>query len=91
MNHSIEQDKLLKKALERQAVKCEEQTIKEVLRKLLDREPTIDDAKRCSQVLSDPWNGSYLLKYNDIEIGIVRYVETDNSFRVEFQPIQKAN
>lgn len=81
----------LQKAVERQMVLAEENTIKEVLRRLLDREPTIEDAKLCSQILSEPWDGTYTLKYNDIPIGIVKYVQTPEKFRVEFQPLQIAN
>ena len=85
-----ETDKLTK-AIQRQAIRCEEECIKGVLRQLLDREPTMEDAKACGQILSEPWDGSYLLTYNDIRIGIVRYIQEPDKFRVEFQPLQKSN
>jgi hypothetical protein len=84
-------DITLQKAIQKQMVECEMNTIKEVLRRLLDREPTIEDAQRCSQILSDPWNDTYILTYNKVKIGIVRYVRNEEKFRVEFQPFKTAN
>lgn len=84
-------EKELHKAIERQIVKCEEITIKAALKNVLGREPTIEDAKRCSQILSEPWDGSYRLLYNKEEIGTVKYIDEPEKFRVEFYPIQKSN
>lgn len=85
----IEKD--LQKAIERQKVKCEEECIKKVLMELLDREPTIEDAKLCSQKLSEPWNGSYQLFYRGHLLGTVQYIDEPEKFRVAFVPIQKQN
>jgi hypothetical protein len=79
------------KALERQMVRCEEACIKEVLKKYLGREATIEDAKLCGQIVSDPWDGTYKLLYNHILLGTVRYISESDDFRVEFIAIQKQN
>jgi len=81
----------LQKALERQMVLCEELCIKEVLKKFLGRPATIEDAKLCSQILSDPWDGTYKLLYNHTLLGTVRYIQEPDDFRVEFIAIQKQN
>jgi hypothetical protein len=91
MTTTTEIERRLQDALTRQKIRCEEECIKGVLRNLLDREPTMDDAKACGQILSDPWDGSYQLLYNGIKIGVVRYVEENSKFRVEFTPVQKQN
>lgn len=78
-------------AVNRQKVKAEMECIKKVLRELLDREPTNDDAVLCSQKLSDPWDGSYKLSYKGQLLGTVKYIDTPEKFRVEFVPIQKSN
>lgn len=81
----------LDKALQRQMILTEENTIKMVLKAHLGRDATIDDAKLCSQILSDPWDGTYRLLYNRVELGTIRYIHTHDKFRVEFEPIQKMN
>ncbi len=87
--HGSEKD--FERALTMQKVKCEEECIKRVLQNYLKREATIEDAKLCSQKISQPWNGSYQLFYNKILLGTVTYVESPERFRVEFTPIQKSN
>ncbi len=72
-------------------VLTEENTIKIALKNYLGREATIEDAKLCSQILSDPWDGTYRLFYNNVEIGTVKYIDKPDLFRVEFTPIQKLN
>jgi hypothetical protein len=84
-------DNQYQKALERQMVRCEEECIKEVLRKFLGRPATIEDAKLCSQIVSEPWDGSYKLLYNHVLLGTIRYVSEPDDFRVEFISIQKSN
>lgn len=91
MEAQTEIERRMQDALIRQKIRCEEECIKGVLRNLLDREPTMDDAKACGQILSDPWNGSYQLLYNGIKIGTVQYVVEDDKFRVLFVPVQKQN
>lgn len=84
-------DERYQKALEHQMVRCEEACIKEVLRKYLGRPATIEDAKLCSQIISDPWNGTYKLLYNHVLLGTIRYIFEPTDYRVEFIPIQKSN
>lgn len=76
----------------RQKVACEENTIREALRNLLGRPETMEDAKACGQIVSDPWDGSYVLTYKGIKIGIVKHIDTaEGNFRVEFHPFRLAN
>lgn len=82
-------EKLLN-AIVQEKLRCEEQCIKQVLRELLNREPTIDDAKQCSKIHFSN-NGGYRLFYKQIEIGMIRYIDTPTQFRVEFVAVQKQN
>lgn len=79
------------KALQRQMVAAEEYTIRQVIEKKLGRPATIEDAKACGQILSDPWNGTYILTYKGEEWGVIRYITDPDKFRVEFHPIEKLN
>lgn len=78
-------------ALNRHKVNTQMKCIQGALKLLLDREPTIDDAKLCSQVFPEKQDGTFRLFYNKIEVGTVRTIDTADKFRVEFVPIQKLN
>jgi hypothetical protein len=87
----IGKEKKLEEALIRQKSAAHEKCIREILFRLLDREATIDDAKRCGQIMIKGQPDSYILTYNGIEIGIVKFIDEPEKFRVEFTPIKKLN
>lgn len=93
MNHpiSIGTEKNLLNAIDRAKVRCEETTIMAVLKVHLGRDATFQDASLCTQKLSEPWNGSYRLFYKGEELGVIRYTDTPQKFRVEFEPLQIMN
>lgn len=64
--------------------------IKGVLKELLDREPTNQDAILCSQrFLKEEGDSlSYLLLYNNVEIGVVTIIDNPEKHRVEFKPLK---
>lgn len=87
----IGREKQLQKALERQIILTEENTVKMALKNYLGRDATIEDAKLCSQIMSEPWNGSYRLLYNNVELGTIKHINQFDKYRVEFIPLQKMN
>jgi len=81
----------LNRAIQRQMIDTEMTTVKAALRNHLNREPDNEDAKLCSQILSEPWDGTYRLFYSGTELGIIKHILEPERFRVEFIPIQKLN
>jgi hypothetical protein len=62
-----------------------------VLKTLLDREPTYDDYSKVSVIPSTLGNDHGILTYKGHEIGIIKCIDEPERYRVEFQPLQKAN
>jgi len=63
--------------------KNEEKVIKDVLRMLLNRQPTTDDARRCTRIFAPGIIDKYLFAYEGVVYGRVTY----NSFSVTFYPL----
>lgn len=68
---------------------AEEKVLKDVLKNLLKREPSIDDAKKLVRVFENGVHDWYHLGYEGVELGIVKYnyySPVSNSAGVEFVP-----
>ena len=82
-------EKQLESAILKQKSLTHELCIRKILKELLDREPTIEDAKLCGQeIISDD---TYRLFYKGIELGRVKIIDKPDQYRIEFTPIQKQN
>lgn len=81
----------LQQDMQRMMIHTEEVVIRAVLKNHLGRDATIEDAKLCTQIISNPYDGSYRLLYSGNELGVVKYIYGTENFRVEFYPVQKHN
>lgn len=57
----------------KKAVQCHEDCIKAVLRQLLKREPTIEDAAKTHRLFKDGEINKYTLAYEGVELGVVQH------------------
>lgn len=64
----------------------EENLFKEVLRQVLKREPTIEDAKECSFLKKDNWDLKYVIAYRGVNLGTVE-VHLHPDYKISFTPI----
>lgn len=73
-------------AVVNEMIKCEEAVIIRVLSDLLHREPTIEDAKRCTRIYNTPHKGlgytPYNLAYDNIILGVIDI----SDYKVTFTP-----
>lgn len=70
----------------KQAIKCEEDVLKNVLKQILGHEPTIDDAKDCQRIMKEGNHEKYIIAYKEIQLGSIRKFFDANTFRVVFTP-----
>jgi hypothetical protein len=71
---------------------AEENVFKEVLRKLLKREPTIEDAKECARLMREGDLDGYSLTYKGLLLGRIQRnypdLNIDTVFSVTFIPAE---
>lgn len=79
------------RAIQDKMIETEMITVKAALRNHLNREADNEDAKMCSQIISEPWDGTYRLFYAGTELGVIKHILEPERFRVEFTPAQKLN
>lgn len=65
-----------------EALKNEEKIIKETLKSLLKREPTLDDYKKCTKVFKEGEVDKYHLLYENVVIGSMHYSVS----KITFEP-----
>jgi hypothetical protein len=63
----------IKKSVILNIYKAEEDCIKEVLRQLLKRDLTIEDAKLCNRGFDDTKPNQYQLAYDGVPLGVIKY------------------
>jgi len=72
---------IVKKQLE-----CEENCIKEVIKQYTGKELTLEDAPKVNRAFYINDNSKYILSYDGVQLGMVRYINDGCNFRVEFTP-----
>ncbi len=83
-NTISELDKIQSKALEKIS-ECEDEVVKKVLRILLDREPTKEDAKQCIRAIEKGVTDRYTLIFNGVRLGDVINEFSKDSVGVRFE------
>lgn len=75
-------------SVNKQFLEAEEKVVKEVLRNLLKREPTIEDAKDLTKFYMDGQFDKYHLAYKNLKLGNVHFnmALDGKNFGIEFIP-----
>lgn len=69
-----------------QQEKCEENCIKEVIKCYMGKPLTIEDTPKVQRIFRQGDYSKYILAYNDIQLGMIRYINNGRNFTVEFTP-----
>ena len=72
--------------MRKKAVKIEEDVLISGLRDYLQREPTVEDFKKCSQVYKQGDFINYMFYYDGIHLGTVKKIFEGLSYKVGFYP-----
>lgn len=72
--------------IRQQQVKCEENCIKEVIKQYTGKELTLEDAPKVQRAFHINDSSKYILAYDGVQLGMIRYINDGCNFTVEFTP-----
>ena len=75
VNHSMfleDSFETIQEFIMKNCIQVEEDVIKEILRKILNREPTIDDVKDCTMLSISGVFDEYTFSYRGVTLGLVK-------------------
>ena len=67
-------------------LKCEENCVKNVIETHTGNPLTLEDVKKIKRLYKQGNFDKYILIYNDIKLGMVRFIAEDFVFKVKFTP-----
>ena len=70
----------------KEIVNCEEKTIISVIEELTKKPFNRETASRIRRIFKKGFPDKYILAYDEIPLGMIKYKYTDSSFVVEFVP-----
>jgi hypothetical protein len=76
----------LSKEIAKKQLECEENCIKEAIKQFTGKELTLEDAPKVNRAFYITDNSKYILSYDGVKLGMVRYINDGCNFRVEFTP-----
>lgn len=76
----------LTREIAKKQLECEENCIKEVIKQYTGKELTLEDAPKVQRAFHINDSSKYILAYDGVQLGMVRYINDGCNFRVEFTP-----
>ena len=76
----------LSQEIAKKQLECEENCIKEVIKQYTGKELTLKDAPKVQRAFYINDSSKYILAYDGVQLGMVRYINDGCNFRVEFTP-----
>ena len=76
----------LSQEIAKKQLECEENCIKEVIKQYTGKEITLEDAPKVQRAFHINDSSKYILAYDGVQLGMVRYINDGCNFRVEFTP-----
>lgn len=77
---------VLNRDFTKKQIECEENCIKEVIKQYTGKELTLEDAPKVQRAFNINDSSKYILTYDGVQLGMVRYINDGCNFRVEFTP-----
>lgn len=76
----------LRREIAKKKLECEENCIKEVIKQYTGKELTIEDAPKVQKAFHINDSSKYILAYDGVQLGMIRYINDGCNLSVEFTP-----